>query len=400
VGGKAGIRWMELRNNSGTWSLYQEGTYAPTDGHHRWMGSIAMDATGNIALGYSISSSTLYPSIRYTGRLAGDPLGVMTIAEKGIINGGGSQTNPDGRWGDYSAMAADPVVDGKFWYTQQYYTSTSSANWKTRVGSFSFSNIFSTVTTAFPNPVCLGDSSQLNVSPNGGSGSYSYSWTSIPAGFTSTLQNPKVAPSVLTKYIAVTSDGTNTRTDTVEVSLGYKPTVSAGADTIVCWYVTSVPASGTISNYKQFGWSTTGSGSFSNSSTLSTIYYPSLNDKLNGSVDLKLVASPNPPCSGNVTSVKRVTFDVCTGAEEQNATEPALTIQPNPASGTVLIGIKGMLKGSSVLTITSMDGKTLHSENIPAEVVKKMDISGYPRGIYFVQLTTGSKIVTGKLVVQ
>jgi hypothetical protein len=324
----------------------------------------------------------------------------MTIAEKGIINGGGSQTNPDGRWGDYSAMAADPVVDGKFWYTQQYYTSTSSANWKTRVGSFSFSNIFSTVTTAFPNPVCLGDSSQLNVSPNGGSGSYSYSWTSIPAGFTSTLQNPKVAPSVLTKYIAVTSDGTNTRTDTVEVSLGYKPTVSAGADTIVCWYVTSVPASGTISNYKQFGWSTTGSGSFSNSSTLSTIYYPSLNDKLNGSVDLKLVASPNPPCSGNVTSVKRVTFDVCTGAEEQNATEPALTIQPNPASGTVLIGIKGMLKGSSVLTITSMDGKTLHSENIPAEVVKKMDISGYPRGIYFVQLTTGSKIVTGKLVVQ
>ncbi|HNY02356.1 MAG TPA: hypothetical protein PKG48_07210, partial [Bacteroidales bacterium] len=104
AGGTAGIRWLELRNVAGTWSLYQEGTYAPADGNYRWMGSIGMDSLGNIALGYSVSSSNLFPSIRYTGRLANDPLGQMTIAEKGIINGGGSQTNSDGRWGDYSAM--------------------------------------------------------------------------------------------------------------------------------------------------------------------------------------------------------------------------------------------------------------------------------------------------------
>jgi len=146
----AGIRWMELRNVAGTWSLYQEGTFSP-DANHRWMGSIAMDATGNIALGYSISSSSMYPSIRYTGRLNGDPPGVMTIAEKGIFNGGGSQTTSDGRWGDYSAMAADPAEIGKFWYTQEYYATTSSTNWKTRIGSFSLGNVIVPATRTIQN---------------------------------------------------------------------------------------------------------------------------------------------------------------------------------------------------------------------------------------------------------
>jgi hypothetical protein len=140
VGTIAGIRWMELRNVAGTWSLFQEGTYSP-DANHRWMGSIAMDAGGNITLGYSISSSSMFPSIRYTGRLNGDPPGVMTLAEKGIINGGGSQTSPDGRWGDYSAMVADPAESGKFWYTQEYYASTSDKSWKTRIGSFSLGDL-------------------------------------------------------------------------------------------------------------------------------------------------------------------------------------------------------------------------------------------------------------------
>ena len=119
----AGVRWWELRKDTPTapWYKYQEGTYSP-DNNYRWMGSIAIDADNNIALGYSISSTTMYPSIRYTGRLAGDPLGEMTIAESGIINGGGSQTNTwsgnPSRWGDYSRMSCDPTSPNTFWYTQ------------------------------------------------------------------------------------------------------------------------------------------------------------------------------------------------------------------------------------------------------------------------------------------
>ena len=104
----AGIRWYELRKTSGAWSVYQQATYAPNDNISRWMGSMAMDTAGNIAIGYSASGTNLFPSIRYTGRMSTDPLNQMTIAEKGIMNGGGCQTSNTHRWGDYSSMAVDP----------------------------------------------------------------------------------------------------------------------------------------------------------------------------------------------------------------------------------------------------------------------------------------------------
>jgi hypothetical protein len=132
---RAGIRWYELRNSGGGWSIHQQSTFAP-DTHHRWMASIAMDGNGNIALGYSISSTTIFPSIRYTGRLSSDPLGTLPQGEGQIIVGSGVQTHASGRWGDYSMMAVDPVDDCTFWYTQEYYTVTGSASWRTRIGAF------------------------------------------------------------------------------------------------------------------------------------------------------------------------------------------------------------------------------------------------------------------------
>jgi hypothetical protein len=117
----------------------QQGVYAP-DSDHRWMGSAALDASGNLALGYSVSSSTTYPSIRYAGRLVIDPAGSLTQGETSLIAGGGSQTHTAARWGDYSMMALDPADDGTFWYTQEYIKTTAeggaTAPWRTRVGSF------------------------------------------------------------------------------------------------------------------------------------------------------------------------------------------------------------------------------------------------------------------------
>ncbi len=136
--GRAGVRWYEVRDPGGTPVIYQQGTYAPSDGLHRWMGSIAMDRMGNIALGYSVSSSSVYPSIRYTGRLAGDPLGTMSQGEAEIIAGSGSQTSSYARWGDYSMMGIDPLDDCTFWYTQEYIQTTGYANWQTRIAAFQF----------------------------------------------------------------------------------------------------------------------------------------------------------------------------------------------------------------------------------------------------------------------
>ncbi|MGH9787017.1 MAG: CARDB domain-containing protein, partial [Terriglobia bacterium] len=132
---RAGIRWYELRKSGGGWGIFQQGTYSP-DSIHRWMGSIAMNSLGDIALGYSKSSSSVFPSIYATGRLAGDAPGQMTQAEIPIVDGGGSQTHTSGRWGDYSQMTVDATDDCTFWYTQEYYAVSGNAPWRTRVGSF------------------------------------------------------------------------------------------------------------------------------------------------------------------------------------------------------------------------------------------------------------------------
>jgi hypothetical protein len=150
--GVAGARWYEIRRTGGSYSLYQQGTYAPNDGVHRWMGSIAQDKNGNMALGYSVvNGTTVFPGIRYTGRLSGDPLGQMTLGEGTIIDGAGVQTTLNSRWGDYTDMNVDPTDDCTFWYVNEYYQVSgvplpsptpplpppfTTAPWQTRVGSF------------------------------------------------------------------------------------------------------------------------------------------------------------------------------------------------------------------------------------------------------------------------
>jgi hypothetical protein len=138
--GVAGVRWYEIRRKEGVYSLYQQGTFNP-DSVNRWMGSIAMDKKGNIALGYSVSDAvSVKPGIRYTGRLAGDPLGQMTLGEATLIDGTGVQLTTNNRWGDYTSLNLDP--DGcRFWYTNEYYQidgiiGVNTAPWQTRIGSF------------------------------------------------------------------------------------------------------------------------------------------------------------------------------------------------------------------------------------------------------------------------
>ncbi len=132
----AGIRWYELRQprSGGPWTVYQEGTYAP-DKSDRWSGSIGMDRNGNIGLGFTIMDKSIvnpiYPSIRYTGRYANDPRGVMTLVETSIIDG--RSPNPDSRYGDYAHLTIDPVDDATFWHNAEYFEGPERLN---RVGVF------------------------------------------------------------------------------------------------------------------------------------------------------------------------------------------------------------------------------------------------------------------------
>ena len=120
----SGVRWWELRSPDNNPVIFQEGTYAPglTDGIHRWMGSIAMNSLGDIALGFSAANDTnpsVFPSVFYTARHDGDPLGEMTLGEGSIKDGTGSQTGSP-RWGDYTALDIDPTDDTTFWYINEY----------------------------------------------------------------------------------------------------------------------------------------------------------------------------------------------------------------------------------------------------------------------------------------
>jgi hypothetical protein len=140
AGSSVGVRWYELRQPTlpagSAFGLFQQGTFAP-DSAYRWMGSAAMDGAGNIALGYSLSSGGIYPSIAFTSRRPTTPAGTM-LAETVMQAGKGAQTIYS-RWGDYTALRIDPSDDATFWYTNEYYTSNSrffNFNWSTAIGSF------------------------------------------------------------------------------------------------------------------------------------------------------------------------------------------------------------------------------------------------------------------------
>ena len=136
----SGIRWFELRRvGAGAWSLNQEGTFSPGDANtHHLLGTVSMDKQGNIGMGYNVSKTsapTVFPTLRYTGRLNTDALGVMTQGETDVAAGTAVETS--GRWGDYYQMVVDPADDCTFWFVGMY---RPSGSWATRARDFKFSN--------------------------------------------------------------------------------------------------------------------------------------------------------------------------------------------------------------------------------------------------------------------
>lgn len=129
-----GVRWYELRNPNGAVNVFQQGTFSP-DTNYRWMGSAAMDKVGNLAIGYSISSATIKPSIRFAARSPLDPAGTLG-SETSIQVGTGSQLSNLERWGDYSTLSVDPVDGCTMWFTTEYLKADGTFNWNTRIGSF------------------------------------------------------------------------------------------------------------------------------------------------------------------------------------------------------------------------------------------------------------------------
>ena len=153
--GPTAITWYQFDVTGGTFPatpLQQQEFTNGNDGLFRWMGSIAVDQNGNSAIGYSVSSSSMFAGIRYAGRFSTDPLNDLGQGEATMFNGAGAQTGTNGRWGDYSMNTIDPSDGISFWHANEYYATTGSFDWNTRIGKFKFPPAPRVVGTPRPRP--------------------------------------------------------------------------------------------------------------------------------------------------------------------------------------------------------------------------------------------------------
>jgi hypothetical protein len=139
--GPTAIRWYQFDVTGSTipaTPVQQQTFNNGADGLWRFMPSINVDLQGNLAIGYSVSSSATNPAISYAGRLISDPPSTLAQGEALLIQGAGHQNSGSGRWGDYSSTFIDPADNCTFWHTNEYYSATSNGAWNTRIGTFRF----------------------------------------------------------------------------------------------------------------------------------------------------------------------------------------------------------------------------------------------------------------------
>ncbi len=404
AGSGGGIRWYEIQNPSGTPTVAQQGTFAP-DSSYRWMGSIAMDQSGDIAVGYSVSSSSISPSVRYAGRVPTDPAGTLE-SEVNVVSGTGSQSGSSlSRWGDYSAMQVDPVDDCTFWYTQEYMKTTGAFNWNTRIANFKFPTCGGTATPDFSvaaSPASLtvtqgsnGTSTITVTSLAGFNAATTLSASGLPSGVTAAFSTNPVTPpanGTATSTLTLTASGTattgaatvtitgtsgsTTHTTTIALTVNAPPnfTVSASPSALTVTQGSNGASTVTVSSLNGFNSATTLSASGLPSGVTAAFSTNPVTPPANGSANstLTLTASGTATtgtATVTVTGTSGATTHTATITLTVNAAAAAnFTIGASPASLTVAQGGTG----NSTVTITSQNSfnsaTTLSATGLPTGV--------------------------------
>jgi hypothetical protein len=358
AGSSVGMRWYEIRSPNGTPTIYQQATYAP-DSSYRWMGSIAEDGSGDMAMGFSVSSSSLHPEIHYTGRLVGDALNTMGQGEASIIDGAGSQTGSNlSRWGDYSAMTIDPADDCTFWYTNEYIPSNGAFNWRTRIGAFKFSGCGGTPTNDFsisasPSSLSLvqntqGTSTISTATTSGSAQTVNLTVSGVPSGASASLSPTSVTSggsSTLTVNAGTAAAGTYTLTVTgTGTSATHSTTVSLTVTTPVTNDF-SISASPTSLSIAQGG---------SGTSTIST----AVTSGSAGTVNLTASVSPSGPTA---------------------SLSPTSVTAGGSSTLTVNVG-SSVATGSYTVTVTGTEGSATHNASVAVTVTSSGGGSGISNG--------------------
>jgi hypothetical protein len=404
--GRAGVRWYEFRKEAGDWSIYQQGTYAPADGQYRWMGSIAMNGNGDIALGYSLASTTTYPSIYYVGRRADAPLGEMNLPEIEIIGGTGSQSGIE-RWGDYSCLSVDPSDDSTFWFTTEYMRTA----WKTRIASFDFGPIL-------PPEVYAGNDTSICETSSFLADAEAYhqqsvTWYSSGTGFF--IDPYKIQAVYLRSQADVDAGYVNLwlvgsgyeegqeDSDTVMVTYEKAAKAFAGPDSTIC-VNESIMLSGSSINQDSVFWKSDGDGIFDDPGIFTPVYTPGPGDIAAGSVWLRFTAYDTLPCFNSNTDKVKITIDDCTGISELDGKGLSLKVVPNPANSQLNFQVSGIeSKESLMFTMTNTQGTVVFTMKLPVsdgQYSNTMEVSRFPRGIYYLKASNSKEQVIQKVILQ
>ncbi|HXZ41206.1 MAG TPA: hypothetical protein VEG68_10740 [Terriglobales bacterium] len=356
AGSSVGERWYEFQQTETPptnflLNVYQQGTFAP-DSNYRWMGSLAMDSAQDIALGYSVSSSSMFPTVNFTGRVASDPLGTME-SEVLIVAGTGSQVDTSNRWGDYTSMAIDEADDCTFWYTNQYYMTTTSFDWSTQLASLKFPGCGTTTPDFSLSPlpstqtVNVGASATYTATAtpvNSFSGTVSLTVTGCPSNATCTLNPTSVTlpPAQNSTLTVQTTSTTPTGTYTLTITGTSGSLVNTTSVTLVVvtpdFSISASPASQTVAV----------GGSLSYTAKLAAL------NGFSGTVGLTVTGCPsNTTCTLKPTSVPF--------PPGQNSTLTVQTTSTTPG-------------GTYTLTITGTSGSLIHTASVTL-VVKAPDFS-------------------------
>ena len=350
---QTGVRWYQLTeptspSSGGGWGVAQQGTFGPSDGVYRWMGSIAQDQYGDLGVGFSASSPSIFPGIGYTGRTPIDPTGSLE-GEQLLNIGAGAQTSVN-RWGDYSSMSIDPVDDCTFWYANEYLKSTGSyTNWGTYILSFKFPACGGTVAPGFS--VLATPSSQTVTAGSGTGANYTVSVASVggfsndvtlgvtglPSGTSYSFTPGSVTGGSGNSTFSVSADST-----TVAGSYPLQITGTGGGLSSTA-YVTLV-VNGTSSG--GFSLSTSSSSlSLSAKSSASTTITVTSSGGFNGTVTLSVTGLPHgTSASFSPSSV--------TGSGTSNLT---ITAGGHPQTGTFTLtvtGTSGSLSAPTTVTLS------------------------------------------------
>ncbi len=408
------LRWYELRKDTDNWDLHQTGNYSP-DSSSRYNPSISVNGKGDIAMGYTLSSLEINPSIWLTGRQADDPLGEMTFGEIELYKGlnyanNYSSSSGRNRWGDYASMMVDPLDDTTFWFTSMYpLKNTNVGNWSTRIFAFNI--------TEEPNAPDAWAGNDTTIcgyelfETHGRAENYSsILWETMGDGIFSTNYQLNVS------YLRGTQDLENGSvtlclnttgyepgsccSDSMVLYLNKDPEVEAGADDTICVnYSITLEGSGAFADH--YFWTSTGNGILNDSTLLDAIYTPSASDTSLEYVSLYLHAEPLFPCTeGNVDSLK-LFIESCVGIDELNGAHFILSIFPNPTTGIFNLSASFTEESDPVIRIFDAQGNRLFSGSFSTSnktIQKQFDLSQYAGGIYYLQMINGKKSKTMKVV--